>query len=83
MRYFETKVYTEDMDQVVDWLQALGGLAVIPCAVFSFANWRVIRRELRPNGGESMFDRVTRIEHRLTEVDHLLKQLGQHQERKT
>ena len=29
---------------------------------------KIVRRELRPNGGESIFDRVTNIEASLTEV---------------
>ena len=50
------------MEAVLDWLQALGGIAVLPCALFSFSNWRTIRRELRPNGGEAVFDRIVHIE---------------------
>ena len=36
---------------------------------------QIIRRELRPNGGVSMFDRVTEIEHRLRDGDHTMKNL--------
>ena len=37
---------------------------------------QIIRRELRPNGGVSMFDRVTEIEHRLRDGDHTMKNLA-------
>ena len=37
---------------------------------------QIIRRELRPNGGDSMFDRVTEIEHRLRDGDHTMKNLA-------
>ncbi len=62
------------MEQIIDYLQALGGVGVLPLAFFTFSNWRIIRRELRPNGGTSVYDRLTEIDKRLVRVETRLEE---------
>ena len=67
-------MYNTHMEQLIDYLQALGGIAVLPLAFFTLSNWRIIRRELRPNSGESVYDRITDIDKRLVRVETRLEE---------
>lgn len=55
--------------EILPYIEALGEAAIVAGAIWLFRLGRVIRRELRPNDGESMHDKVTRID-KTVEVLH-------------
>ena len=58
------------MEELIPTLIAdYGPLGWIPVSFFTFSNWKTIRRELRPNGGESMHDRVSEIEETVVRLE--------------